>query len=52
MFKSEVQHLVSHLLGGPDGVDAADRIDARIDNLPGLAGLGLVRDRTSKLLAA
>ncbi len=52
MPKSEVQHLVSHLLGGPDGLDAADRIDARIDTLPGLAGLGLVRDRTSKLLAA
>jgi hypothetical protein len=38
---SEVTFMVRTLFGG-DGRVAADRIDGRIDRLPGLAGLGLV----------
>jgi hypothetical protein len=38
----EVQFLVSHLFGEPEGADAARRVDRRIDRLPGLDGLGLV----------
>jgi hypothetical protein len=47
---AEVRHLVRHLLGGRDGMEAARRIDARIDTLPGLAGLELVQRRAAKLL--
>jgi hypothetical protein len=46
----EVRHLVRHLLGGPDGLAEARRIDARIDTLPGLEGLNLVQRRLAKLL--
>lgn len=52
MPRPEVRHLVRHLLGGPDGLVAADRVDARIDGLPGCEGLGLVRRRAERLLAA
>lgn len=47
---AEVRHLIRHLLGGPDGLAAARRIDAKIDTLPGLAGLGLVQRRVQQLL--
>jgi hypothetical protein len=40
---SEVRFLVRHLFGGDDGGEIADRIDRRVDALPGLGGLGLVR---------
>jgi hypothetical protein len=39
---AEVRHLISYLFGGGDGAAMAARIDRRIDNLPGLAGLDLV----------
>ncbi len=42
MPSSEVDFLLRHLFGDPDGVEVAARIDRRIDRLPGLAGLGLV----------
>ncbi len=42
MPEAEVRHLISFLFGGNDGLAMVDRIDRRIDNLPGLAGLGLV----------
>jgi hypothetical protein len=42
MPESEVRHLISYLFGGEDGAAMAARIDRRIDNLPGLAGLALV----------
>lgn len=41
----ETQHLVRTLFSGPEGREVADRIDRRVDRLPGLAGLGLM-DRT------
>jgi hypothetical protein len=41
-------HLVSTLFGGPDGRAAAERVDRRIDALPGLAGLGLLHSALAK----
>lgn len=38
----EVAFTVGHLFGGSEGRAAAQRIDRRVDRLPGLAGLGLV----------
>jgi rubrerythrin len=42
MPEEEVRHLISFLFDGDDGSAMAARIDRRIDNLPGLGGLGLV----------
>jgi hypothetical protein len=42
MPEEEVRPLISFLFGGDDGAATAERIDRRIDNLPGLGGLGLV----------
>ncbi len=42
MPEAEVHHLVAYLFSGNDGLAMAGRIDRRIDNLPGLGGLGLV----------
>ena len=39
---SEVDHLIGYLFGGDDGHAMAQRIDRRIDRLPGLEGLHLV----------
>jgi len=41
---AEVAFLIGHLFGGPDGRSAVERIDRRIDRLPGLEGLNLVTD--------
>ena len=43
MPREETRHLVTTLFGGPDGAAVASRIDRRIDVLPGLDGLGLMR---------
>ena len=42
MPETEVQCLIDHLFGGVDGRHAAERIDRRVDRLPGLAGLELI----------
>jgi hypothetical protein len=42
MPETEVRHLISYLFGGEDGAAMAERIDRRVDRLPGLSGLGLV----------
>jgi hypothetical protein len=48
MPEAEVRHLISFLFAGEEGAAMAARIDRRIDNLPGLAGLQLVgKARTS-----
>lgn len=39
----EVRFLSRYLFSGDEGQAVADRIDRRIDQLPGLAGLGLMR---------
>ena len=43
MAPADTDFLVAHLFGDEDGVAFTDRIDRRIDRLPGLGGLGLVR---------
>jgi hypothetical protein len=40
---AEVRFLVGHLFSGDDGAAIAERIDRRIDALPGLDGLALVK---------
>ena len=45
MPEEETQHLVRSLFSGPEGVamaDRIDRVDRRVDGLPGLAGLDLM----------
>jgi hypothetical protein len=42
MPEDDTRHLISTLFGTPEGRIAADRIDRRIDTLPGLHGLGLM----------
>ena len=49
MPEPEVRHLISHLFGGVDGAEMAERVDRRIDHLPGLAGLHLVRDARASM---
>jgi hypothetical protein len=39
---AETKHLISSLFGDDEGRAVAERIDRRIDALPGLAGLGLM----------
>jgi hypothetical protein len=48
MPKAETRHLVGTLFGGEDGRSVAERVDRRIDALPGLAGLGLMAGARSK----
>ncbi len=43
----EVDFLRSYLFGDDDGRSVADRIDRRVDRLPGLEGLGLLRGAVS-----
>jgi hypothetical protein len=43
----EVDFLRSYLFGDDDGRAVADRIDRRVDRLPGLDGLNLVRRAVS-----
>lgn len=51
MPQTEVRHLADHLLGDDAG-ETSRRIDARIDTLPGLAGMHLVEGRVGDILAA
>lgn len=48
MPRPETQHLVRTLFGGDDGRAMVERIDRRIDNLPGLEGLGLMAGALAK----
>ena len=43
----EVRFLSTYLFGDPDGLAMADRIDRRVDRLPGLSGLNLLHDAVS-----
>jgi hypothetical protein len=49
MDKVEVQHVMGHLMGGPDGRKAARKIDTAISGLPGLSGLTIVDDSLNAL---
>lgn len=46
---SETSHLASYLMSGPDGLATAQRIDRRVDRMPGLAGLGLLERSVTAL---
>jgi hypothetical protein len=48
---AEVAFLVDYLLGGAGGLEVAERIDRRIDALPGLAGLHLLGGAVDKFSA-
>ncbi|MGH9086127.1 MAG: hypothetical protein ACRDYW_11800 [Acidimicrobiales bacterium] len=39
----ETRHLGRTLFAGPDGLAVVERIDRRVDQLPGLEGLALLR---------
>jgi hypothetical protein len=49
MERSEVQHVMNHLMSGPDGRKAARRIDSAIGGMPGLEGLTIVNDSLDAL---
>ena len=38
----ETRHLISYLFAGEDGRQMAERIDTRINRLPGLEGIWLI----------
>jgi hypothetical protein len=48
---SEVRYMAVHLFGGPDGGAMCDRIDRRIDRLPGLSDLHLAVRAAASLAA-
>jgi hypothetical protein len=48
MPQEETRHLVGTLFGGDEGRAVAERIDRRIDALPGLEGLGLMASALRK----
>ena len=50
MPEEEVAHLARHLFSGPEGLDAVDRVDRRVDGLPGLGGLDLMAGSARRLL--
>jgi hypothetical protein len=45
---AEVTFLLSYLMGGPEGRAEARKIDAKIDSLPGLAGLHILERALDK----
>jgi hypothetical protein len=49
---SECQFLITHLFGDDEGRTAAQRIDRRVDLLPGLAGLSLADSARGKFSSA
>jgi len=52
MPRAEVEHVIGYLFGDTEGHDVARRIDRRIDNLPGLGGLGLAAQARREYAAA
>lgn len=49
MERGEVVHVMNHLMSGPEGSRAAQRIDQSISRLPGLEGLRIVEEALAKL---
>jgi hypothetical protein len=47
----ETAHLARYLMSGDEGLEAARRVDRRVDRLPGLGGLALV-ERSIRSLGA
>lgn len=52
MEPADAQFMIEYLFGGEDGRAMVERIDRRIERLPGLAGLGLVEQTRRRLVAA
>ena len=52
MPESEVQHVARHLFSGPDGSATVSRVDRRVQDLPGLAGLDLLGSAARRLGAS
>jgi hypothetical protein len=48
----EVSFLVDYLFDGPHGAAAVERIDRRVDRLPGQGGLHLLSGAMERLAAA
>jgi len=46
---NDTGHMAQYLFGGSDGVAVAERIDRRVDRLPGLGGLRLVESSVRSL---
>jgi hypothetical protein len=46
--KEETAFVLEYLMGGPQGADLIERIDAKMDELPGMAGLHLMRRAVAK----
>ncbi len=51
MPEAEVRFMVGHLFSGPEGDVAVDRIDRRVDRLPGLGGLSLLHGAAQRYAA-
>jgi hypothetical protein len=49
---AELRFLVHYLFEGDDGLAMAERIDRRVDRLPGLSGLGIITTARTRLLAS
>jgi hypothetical protein len=49
MEKEEVIHVMNHLMSGPDGRKAAQKIDKNISGLPGMSGLKIVANSLDAL---
>ncbi|MEL4318688.1 ferritin-like domain-containing protein [Leifsonia sp. YIM 134122] len=49
MERSDVQHVMNHLMSGPDGRKAARKVDDSISGMPGLGGLTIVQDALDEL---
>ena len=49
---SETQHLADFLFNHGGGMEAARRIDRRVDRLPGLTGLGLLEGSLGRIIGA
>ena len=45
---AETEHMVRTLFGGPGGAPVVERLDKRIDGLPGLEGMGLMAGSVRK----
>jgi hypothetical protein len=51
MPEEDTTHVVRTLFGGDEGRAVAERIDRRVDQLPGLDGLGLMRESLARYAA-
>ena len=48
MPKPEIHHMLNYLFGGGEGIEMVRKVDAKVDTLPGMAGLHLVEGQLRK----